>query len=290
MLAERLRHPGFHIAVLGVLIAAAILVVKGPPTGEAEQRVVISGSDIVQLRAGFVRTWQREPTESELRGLLEQHVRQEILYREALARGYDRDDPVVRRAMQQKMEFLAAAQSNQGPPTDSEIEAYFSLRSEKYRLPPVLSMAQVYVSPDKNGAQAEQRAVALLAQLRLDDPGPDRLAGYGDAIMLPPVYSEVTDADLRSAFGSEFAEAVLALESGSWQGPIRSGYGLHLVKVTERRDSQIPPWTDVRAAVVRDMEYEAVNASREQLYQEIAQNYRIVTDSQVAKLLGSATE
>jgi hypothetical protein len=275
--------------VLGVLIAAAILVVKGPPTGEAERRVVITGSDLLQLRAGFVRTWQREPTATELRGALEQHVRREVLYREALARGYDRDDPVVRRAMQQKMEFLAAAQGAQGPPTDDEVEAYFALRSEKYRLPPVLSMAQVYVNLDDD-AQAEERAAVLLARLQRDDPGPEQLADYGDAIMLAPFFADVTDVDLRSAFGGEFAEAVGALEPGSWLGPIRSGYGWHLVKVTDRRESQIPPWTAVRARVVGDMEYEAVNASREQLYQEIAQNYHIVTDSQVAKLLGSATE
>lgn len=290
MLADRLRHPALHIALLGVLTAAAILVVKGPPTGEGAKRVVLTNSDLLQLRAGFARTWHREPTEVELRGLLEQHVRQEVLYREALSRGYDRDDPVVRRAMQQKMEFLAAAQGGQGPPTDEEIEAYFTLRRERYRLPPMLSLAQVYIRPDAPGATAEQRAAALLERLRHDDPGPDQLSGYGDAIMLAPFSADVTDADLRSAFGSGFAEAVLALEPGSWQGPISSGYGLHLVKVAERRDSRIPPWTDVRVIVVRDMEYEAANAAKEQVYQEIAQNYQIVTDSQVAELLGSATE
>lgn len=163
------------MVVLGVLLAATILIVKGPPTGEAEKRVVITGSDRLQLRASFMRTWQREPTATELRGVLEQHVRQEVLYREALARGYDRDDP-----------------------------------------------------------------------------GPDQLAGYGDAIMLAPFYADVTDVDLRSAFGGEFAEAVGALEPGSWLGPIRSGYGVHLVKVYERRESEIPPWTAVRASVVRD--------------------------------------
>jgi hypothetical protein len=103
-------------------------------------------------------------------------------------------------------------------------------------------------------------------------------------------HREPTDADLRSAFGSGFAEAVLALEPGSWQGPISSGYGLHLVKVAERRDSRVPPWTDVRGIVVRDMEYEAANAAKEQVYQEIAQTYQIVTDTQVAELLGSAAE
>ncbi|MGD8439011.1 MAG: peptidyl-prolyl cis-trans isomerase, partial [Holophagae bacterium] len=285
MLTDRLRHPAFHIIVLGVLVAVAILVLRGAPTGEESRRVVVTGSDVLQLRAGFVRTWQRQPTDAELRGLVERHIRQEVLYREALARGYDRDDPVVRQAMQQKMEFLAAAQGGQGPPTDDEIEAYFALRREKYRLPAVVSLAQVYINSDAGQGPAEQRAEELLARLERDDPGPDELAVLGDSIMLSPTYDNVTENELASIFGRDFADAVVALEPGSWRGPIRSGYGLHLVKVTRRRAGRVPSWTEVRPSVVRDMEYEATTAAKEQLYQELVQTYRIVTDAEVAALL-----
>jgi hypothetical protein len=285
VLTDRFRHPAFHVVVLGALVAAATLVLRGAPTGEASRRVVVTGSDLLQLRAGFLRTWQREPTDGELRGALEQHIRQEVLYREALARGYDRDDPVVRRAMQQKMEFLAAAQGDQGPPTDDEIEAYFALRREKYRLPAVVSLEQVYVNPDSGQEPAEQRAAELLARLEREDPGPNELAALGDGIMLRPVYDNATEVELASVFGRDFAEAVVALEPGTWQGPVASGYGLHLVKVTQRRDARVPSWNEVRSSVVRDMEYEVVNAAKEQLYQEIAQSYRIVTDAEVAALL-----
>lgn len=105
--------------------------------------------------------------------------------------------------------------------------------------------------------------------------------------MLRSVYDNLTEAELASTFGREFADAVVTVEPGSWQGPIRSGYGLHLVKVTRRQDSRIPSWTEVRSSVVRDMEYEAVNAAKEQLYQEIAQIYHVVTDAEVARLLES---
>ena len=287
MRAVRLRHPAVHIAVLGALVAAAILVLKGPPTADAAKRVVVTGSDLVQLRAGFFRTWQREPSNPELRRLIEQHIRQEVLYREALARDYDRDDPVVRRAMQQKMEFLAAAQRTQSPPTDDEIEAYFALRREKYRLPAVLSLAQVYVGLESGDAPAEARAAALLDRLRSEDPGLDELDAWGDSIMLPSVLGSASEQTVSSAFGSDFAATVVELEPGSWQGPVRSGFGLHLVKVLERRPSRVPDWTEVRAAVLQDMEYEAANAAKEQLYQEIAQSYQVVTDAEVAAVLES---
>jgi len=284
-----LRHPFTHIVLLGLLVAAAVLIAKGPPTGDVAKRVVVTGSDVLQLRAGFVRTWQRQPTPAELRGELERFVRQEILYREALARGYDRDDLVVRRAMQQKMEFLAAAQGTQEPPTEEEIEAFFALRRERYRLPAVVSFGQVYVSPDAHVDPA-QVASELRGRLERDDPAPEALIEYGDAIMLPPTFRSQTEQDVRSTFGEDFAAAVVELEPGSWQGPVRSGYGLHLVKVTELEPSRIPEWREVAARVVGDMEYEARNASKEQLYQEIAQNYQVVMDAEVRDLLESASE
>jgi hypothetical protein len=284
---EFFKKPVVRIILLGLIVAAAILFVKGPPTADASRRVVITGADLLQQRAAFMRTWQREPTADEIRGALEQHIRQEVLYREALSRGYDRDDLVVRRAMQQKMEFLAASQALQEPPTEEEIEAFFALRKERYRLPAVLSFAQVYVSLDRRGAEAEQDAVDLLARLRTGDPEVEALSSWGDPIMLETFYSDRTERDIAAAFGDQFAEGLLTLPVGSWEGPVASGYGIHLVKVVQREDSTIPDWREVAGRVISDMEFEAKASSRDQLYQEIAQNYEIVFDGQVRDILES---
>jgi len=285
-----LSHPAVHILVLGVVLAAAILIAMGPPTGEEARRVLVTGSDLMQLRARFQRTWQRPPTEQELRGALEQFIRQEVLYREALARGYDRDDLVVRRAMQQKMEFLAQSQATREPPTDEEVEAYFTLRQERYRTPAVVDFAQVFVNPDAHQADVEGVAGNLLERLRREDPDPSAVASLGDPIMLRAVYSGQTEQDLRSQFGESFAEAVLAQEPGAWDGPVPSGYGLHLVKVLHRQDSRVPDWKQVAQQIVGDMEYDARAAAKEQLYQEIAQTYQVVLDPRVRELLQAAAE
>jgi hypothetical protein len=285
-----LRHPAVHIVILGVVVAAAILIAKGPPTGDEARRVVVTGADLMQLRAGFMRTWQREPTAVELRGEIEKFIRQEVLYRDALARGYDRDDLVVRRAMQQKMEFLASSQAMREPPTDEEVEAYFALRQERYRLPAVLSFAQVYVSPDRRGESALQDAEELLVRLRRDDPELAELSSWGDSIMLPSVVTGQTERDIRSTFGDDFAESIVAQDVGAWEGPVQSGYGLHLVRVVKRQDSRIPEPNEVSARIVGDMEYEARTAAKEQLYQEIAQNYQIMLDRPVRDLLEAAVE
>lgn len=282
-----MKKPSVHVILLGLIVAAAILIAKGPPSPDTSKRVVITGADLLQQRAAFMRTWQREPTTEELRGALEQHIRQEVLYREALARGYDRDDLVVRRAMQQKMEFLAASQAMQEPPSDEEIEAFFTLRKERYRVPAALTFEQVYLSTDRRGVGAEQAAIDLLAKLRAEDPDADELASWGDAIMLETSYFNQSERQVGATFGELFAEALVRLPVGEWQGPVSSGYGLHLVKVVEREESRIPQWREVASRVVNDMDFEAKAAARDQLYQEIAQNYEVFLDNEVREFLES---
>ena len=283
---DLLRTPLVRVAVLGMLVAAAILIAKGPPTADASRRVVITGADLLQLRAAFMRTWQREPTADELRGSLEQHIRQEVLYREALARGYDRDDLVVRRAMQQKMEFLAASQALQEPPTEEEIEAFFALRRERYRLPAVLILPRSTSAIDRRGAEAEADALDLLDGCAREDRSLPNWHAWGDPIMLDLATPIGPSGMLPRAFGGGFAEGLLALLR-VLGGTGASGYGLHLVKVDQREDSRIPDWREVAGRVISDMEFEAKASSRDQLYQEIAQNYEIVVDNQVRDLLES---
>jgi hypothetical protein len=287
-MGEIFKKPAVHVFLLGLIVTAAILIAKGPPSADASRRVVVTGADLLQQRAAFMRTWQREPTAGELRGALEQHIRQEVLYREALARGYDRDDLVVRRAMQQKMEFLAASQALQEPPTEEEIEAFFALRRERYRLSAVLTFAQIFVSLDQRGEEAEQHAIDLLMRLRSEGPESEDLASWGDAIMLETSYAGRSEQEVSAAFGGVFAEAVVRLPVGSWEGPVSSGYGLHLVKVVRREDSRIPDWREVGGRVVGDMEFEAKASARDQLYQEIAQTYEVVLDRQVRDFLETA--
>jgi hypothetical protein len=267
----------------------AILVLRGPEEDVSASTIIVTGADLLNVEARFKRTWQREPTDAELRRALEQYVRQEVLYREALARGYDRDDPAVRVAMQQKMEFLAVSQLEQRPPTDEEVEAFFALRQEQYRLPAVLTFIQVYLNPDGE-TDVEVRAEELLERLRVEDPDRSEVYEWGDRTMLDPwVESRSTD-EIDRRFGGDFAAQLTGIPVEQWSGPYRSGLGAHLVKVVEREDSRIPELSEVISAVITDLQYEAGQAAREQLYQEIAQNYRVVLDTPVRDLLEGDTE
>lgn len=289
-MTQLLKSPTAHVVVLGLLLGLALLIAVGlPTTGDEVRRVVVTASDLAHLRVAFMRTWQREPTPEELRGELESYLREEILYREAVARGYDKDDLVVRRAMQRKMEFLGQAQVALDPPSDEEIRAYYSLRQERYAAPAVVSFAQIYFSPERR-KEVERDLDEALREVRLAQPEPDSeaLARWGDAILLQSYYTKQPEPQIASVFGEAFAEALVDLETGEWLGPVRSGYGLHIVKVTERQEPRIPDWTEVRDRVVADMQYEAGNAGREQLFQEVAQRYRIVFDDTVQSLIEAA--
>lgn len=290
MIRKALRHPALHILLLGIIVAVAILIAKGPSTGDQDRRVIVTGGDLLQLQAAFKRTWQREPSPAELRSALDQHIRREVLYREALQRGFDRDDSQVRQAMQRKMEFLASSQALREPPNDQEVQAFFALQQERYRLPAVVDFVQVYVNPDVRGTAAAQAATALLERLRREDPEPRELFEWGDTIMLEAFYRQQTEQDVDSLFGKDFTASLLGAEVGAWVGPFRSGYGLHLVKVFARRESRIPELAEVAGRVLSDMEFEAGLAAKEQLYQEIAQTYEVVLDQPVRALLTAAGE
>jgi hypothetical protein len=283
---RRLLWTAFHILGFGLLLAVIILLAKGPPVDrEVGGRVAFTEADLAQVRAGFERTWSRPPTALELRKAFERYVRNEIFYREALARGLDRNDQVVKMSLVRKITMMGTAQAQATEPTDAELKAYFELRTERYRIPASFDLMQVYLSPDKRGQQIGTYATELLAVLREKDPRPEELAGLGDMIMLANVEKDVSEEQLTRTFGAVFRDAVILLPVGRWEGPVESGYGLHLVKITRREESRIPDWTEVRDRIVNDMQFEGRKAAEDQFYAEILPRYQIVYSEGVSELL-----
>ena len=280
-----------HLLGFGLLLALILMVVRGTPqAGDATDRVIFTEVDLKQVHARHTRTWNRPPTAEELRKAMQQYVREEILYREALARKFDRNDPIVRLAMVRKVMMLGTARAEAMEPSDKELQAYFALRQQRYRIPAVVDLIQVFVSTDKRSDKAQGDAEQLLIELRERDPKVDELDAYGDSIMLANIQADMSEQDLDRTFGSGFSAAVLALESGQWIGPIKSGYGFHLVKVLKRDDATIPDWRDVRNKLITDIQFEARKAIEDQLYAEIAPRYQIIYDDAVASLLEGATQ
>jgi len=281
-----IQNPITHIILFGFFLAVVLLIIFGIPTNKDDnRRIVISNADIEQLWSTWKRTWQRDPTPAELRGQLQQFVREEVLYREALNRNYDRDDIVIRRSLVRKMDFLAEGQVEGRNLTDEEIKAYYNLRSERYRIPPKLSFVHIYYNLDKRGDDIEKDINGVLGVLGNFNPDDIELSDYGDRFMLRSHYNDLTPREIQSQFGEIFTNELISLEPGKWYGPVQSGYGLHVVYISKGTASRIPDWQEVKSQIYNDMLMEEKVAAKEQFYTEILRQYQIVYEDRPQQIL-----
>jgi hypothetical protein len=269
-----LREPLFHFVVLGLAALAVYSYASARLATDERSTIRITPSEIELLSATFQRQWQRPPTDTELRNLVQARVREEVLYREALAVGLDQNDLVVRRRMVQKMEMLSQDLALLADPTDTELQAYFQEHAEEYRIPPNLSFSHIYFNIDRRGDDTEADAERVLAELRAQDPPPVRAPDRGDRFMLGHDFSNRSSTEVSREFGQQFAAALTELEPG-WQGPILSGYGLHLVYLEKRIDGRIPNWTEVRERLVMDFNRQRSDRANEALYEGLLSKYEV---------------
>ena len=271
-----LREPLVHFLALGALLFG-FFEWRGGGSGTGGSRIAVTPGLVQHLAAGFARTWQRPPDERELKGLIDDYVKEEIATREALAAGLDRDDTIVRRRLRQKVEFLVQDAVDQAPPTDAELEAWLRTHPGAFKGEPRLSLRQVYLSPARRGAKAGADAVQLLG--RLQASGPDAaIEELGDASMLPSDLPLGPEGEVTRVFGTEFARRLEAIEPGRWAGPVESTYGLHLVLVRERVAAAVAPLAEVRPLVTRELMAERRQAQIDALYERLLKKYTVTID------------
>ena len=228
------REPLVHFMAIGGLLFLSYAMLAQQPGDENKQRIVVDAVLVERLERDFVRRWQRPPDAIERTGLVEAYLREEVLYRQALERGLDRNDTVVRQRLAQKMEAFAIINTEApGEPSEAELRAYFSDHRDQFSAPEQLSFVHVFLNRDSRGERLAEDAQALLAELRAYAAA-DAAVGLGDASPIRPGHENVTKRQVARQFGRDFAERLVELPTGSWQGPVASGFGLHLVLVTAR--------------------------------------------------------
>jgi hypothetical protein len=244
-----LGEPLVHFLGLALFIIWAYWAV-GPRQDDTDTAIVVSPARIEQLSAVFTRTWQRPPTAAELKGLVDDFVKEEIYVREARRLGLDADDTVIRRRLRLKMEFLSEAEAELTPPTDSELQDYLDKHAESFARPPRYSFDQVNFSSDSRGTSAEADARKLLVALNGAEPPDPR--GLGDPTLLPASLDDADPDTVARTFGEEFAAGLTPLPLGVWSGPIASSYGIHLVRLRAKKAGEAPPLSEVREQVLRE--------------------------------------
>lgn len=271
-----LREPLLHF-----LLAGAVLFAVGSLGREAEAppgELRVGAGQVEHLAEVFARAWSRPPTREELDGLIRDHLREEVAYREALALGLDRDDTIVRRRLRQKLEFLAEDVAVQGRAGEAELAAFFDANRERFRREPRYSFRHVYFSSDRR-RDASADARAALARLEHGEVAAEEL---GDPTLLPLDVGDADAGEVDRQFGDGFAHALAALPTGTWRGPIESAFGVHLVRVERRDLGSVPPLSEVREAVEREWLAELRSRQRDEFYQRLLARYRVVIEPHVA--------
>lgn len=276
MLKKWLHEPLLHFLLIGGAIFLLYGLQKHEPVDNSG-RIVITQAEISRMSTLWERKWQRPPNPQELEGLIEQQIREEVLYREALAMGLDRNDTIVRRRLAQKVEFISQDLASQAEPSDEVLNEYLDDHPEKFKESDYISFVQVYLNADKRGAEAQKDALRLLEELKKDHSEVDILAA-GDPFMFGQVHERLTEHGASRLFGKDFAKKLFDLKEKGWHGPLESGYGMHLIRIDEETEGRLPKLKDIRERVRDEWLAKQRRIMDESLYNELRKRYQITVE------------
>ena len=279
-----LKEPLFHFAVAGVVVFCAYAWLnEGEPAAEHIEPVRIGEGEVKWLRETFANQWLRPPDANELQGLVTNLVDEELLAREAQALGLSENDTIVRRRLAQKLKFLIEDTSRLAEPTDKALRQYFELNAAPFETGATVSLTQIYFNPQERH-DASRDATTALASLQKTGPGA-QATDMGDRFLLDNELRDADEQTVSSIFGQDFAKAVFALEPGKWSGPVKSGYGLHLVFLSSRTAATKPQFDTVREKVAKEWRREQEEKTNSDYLARLREKYGVSIDDSVKALL-----
>jgi hypothetical protein len=277
-----LREPLVHFMFIGAAIYLLYGVFAEPVPEADDKTIVVTAGEIEWMQTAWQKRWNRPPTAEEFDGLIQQYIKETVLYREALTMGLNKHDQVIRRRLAQKLEFLAKDLVALTPPTEEELQAYFDEHQARYQQPALYTFTQVFIDPDKRGDTTLDDAEAIKASLiargdKVEDPG-----ALGDDFMLQNYYPEKDQVEIQKLFGSGFTESLVELAPGQWHGPVLSGYGVHLVYISTISEPPAQVLADVRERVVQDWTMEKGEELNDKFYASLRDQYTVVIEEPAA--------
>ena len=283
-----LREPLVQFFFIGAAIYLLYGVFAEPSQEEIDNTITVSAAEIKWMQTSWRKRWNRAPTDKELDGMIQQYIRETVMYREALTMGLNKHDQVIRRRLAQKLEFLAKDLVQLTPPTDEELLTYFDEHKARYHEPALYTFTQVFIDPDKRGDATLDDAEKIKAVLIARGDTVEDFGALGDGFMLQDYYPAKDLTEVQKQFGSGFTEALAELTKGHWHGPISSGYGMHLVYIHNISEPPAPVFTQLRERVAQDWKTVKGEELNEQFYANLRDRYIIVIEDpkeDVANLL-----
>jgi len=267
------REPLVHFLLLGMgLFLLYGLVNKSQDDSDT---IIIDNYDLNNIIASWEMQWKRLPTDEELKNLIQQNIKQEIFYQEALKMNLDHNDEIIKRRLAQKMQFLSNDLASINEPSDEELQKYYDIHFTDYLTPYTFSFYQIVFSPD-NRQDPQGDAEHMISQIK--NLPIAEVETKGDALPFPFFFESIDADDLDRQLGIDFSTSMEPLETGSWVGPIESGFGYHLIYLTEKTGPQIPELENVKDDLLRDMEYDNQKKLNDLIFEELKKNYSIEFD------------
>ena len=279
------REPLFHFLVLGALIFGVYAWLN--PGASAQQvagTVRITDKDVEWLADTWVRQQQRPPTREELRGLVTEYLKEQLLAHEARTMGLDQDDLIVRRRLAQKLEFLVQDTPQQAEPTEGDLRRIYEASPDRFQTPASVSFIEIYFSRERRHDAAAD-AKATLAELSKSPPAA-RPSDMGDPLMFDAEMHNADEQTVSGQFGEDFARTVFALQPGAWHGPIQSAYGLHLVRVSGVEPAKRREFAEVKTQVLGDWREQREREDSEKYFATLLKKYDVVVDANLKPLVG----
>lgn len=289
LLRRWLHEPLLHVLLIGLALFAAYYALHPDASQRQDSnRIVITGDDLAQIQLAWMAQWHRSPTPEEMRNLLDGKIREEVLSREALALGLDKDDTIIKRRLAQKMEFVMEDASALREPASDELRHWFAENAQRFATPSLVTFRHLYFSPDLRGARARDDAVEALRKLAGKPEESPELAGLSDPFMFQDFYAERSPDQVTGIFGTSFAQALPGLELRKWQGPVESGLGWHLVWVESNIPGRVPAFEEVEARVKSEWSDEQRAEGKRKMFDHMKARYQIVLPEAAPAMPGGA--
>jgi hypothetical protein len=284
-IARLLKEPLLQFLIIGGVIYGAYALFAAPEDDYRDNMILVDSNRIDAMISEWEARWNRPPTRQEIDGLIQAYIKEDVLYRQAVAMGLNEDDPITRRRMAQKLEFLTSDLARLQEPKEGELEQFFEDNIDAYRDPDRISFTQLFFDPDARGDATLVDAERVLEQVRAVGEPTEDMAELSDRFMLQNYFASASELDIRRQMGSGFAEQVVKLAPGQWHGPVLSGFGVHLVYVYSFQAAPQPEFENVQARVLEDWQAEKREEFNAEFLKNLKERYDIVVDDIPAERL-----
>lgn len=275
------RDPFIQFLILGSLVFAVFSMVTDGDG--SDKNITVSAMDIARLHGQWSTQYSKQPTDDQLNSIIDQHVREEILYREAKKLNLGEEDIIIRRRMVQKYLFLSESLVEIAEPSEVVLSTFYTDNKRRYQIPEQFSFRHIYYRhKSEGGSDAESTANDIAASLNTSAIAPSSWRQQGDAFMLQREYAAREHIQISELFGAVFARGLASIgddEIGTWVAPIRSAYGWHAVKLLARVPAATPLLADIRQQVLADYVDDKRQQANADYYQSVRNQYHVTVDS-----------